>query len=58
MIKATEDSRGGSGGTFLTLRPGSDPAGDGIKSGDWYIIYSIEAGQKVSIPLSASQVSR
>jgi len=58
VIKATEDSRGGSGGTFLTLRPGSDPAGDGIRSGDWYIIYSIEAGQKVSIPLSASSASR
>lgn len=54
VIKDTEAAVGGSGGTFLTLRPGSDPAKDGIKSGDWYIIYSIEPGQKVFVPTFSS----
>ena len=54
VIEDTEATVGGSGGTFLTLRPGSDPARDGIRSGDWYIIYSIEPGQKVFVPTFSS----
>ena len=54
IISDTERAGGGYGGSYLTLEKGSDPAKDGIRPGDWYIIYSIEPGQKVSVSTHSS----
>ncbi|MBO5724257.1 MAG: hypothetical protein J6S58_05450 [Lentisphaeria bacterium] len=54
VIHDTESAGGGYGGTYLTLRKGTNLAKDGIRQGDWFIIYSIEPGQKIFIPTHAS----
>ncbi len=48
-IKQTSEVGGGWGGETLELTDGVNLAADGIRVGDWYVIYGIEPGQKVLV---------
>ncbi len=48
-IKDTDAFAGGGGGCRLTLVEGSNPAADGVKPGDWYIIENLRPGLNVKV---------
>jgi len=50
VIKDTEAVGGGFGGCVLELEDSANLAADGIRPGDWYVIYAIEPGLSVSVP--------
>ena len=50
VIKETEEVGGGFGGCVLELEDSVNLAADGIRPGDWYVIYAIEPGLSVSVP--------
>jgi len=48
-IQSTNAVGGGYGGDTLTLVGGANLAADGIRVGDWYVIYGVEPGCRVTV---------
>ena len=48
-MKAVNEVRGGYGGDRVELVEDVDLAAEGIKPGDWYVIYAVRPGLKVSV---------
>jgi hypothetical protein len=48
-IKRVNEVRGGVGGDTLELAENANLTADGIRVGDWYVIYAVEPGLQVSV---------
>jgi len=49
QIASTNAVGGGYGGDTLTVSGGANLAADGIRVGDWYVIYGVEPGRRVTV---------